>query len=84
VSQRSAGVLPPATEQLALVAALGQGADDACAPRPRMPTVLLEHEGEVLPDELRTRDAALAGCAREQPIDLCLLTHPVYTCIIAS
>ena len=35
-----------------------------------MPAVLLEHEGEVLPDELRTRDAAFASRAREQPIAL--------------
>lgn len=70
MSQISAAVLSPATEQLALVAALGQGADDSCAPRLGMPTVLLEHEGEVLADERRTRDTALAGSAREQPIDL--------------
>lgn len=62
----SAAVLPAATEQLALVPALGQGADDSCASRLRMPAVLLEHEGKVLPDELRARDAALAGGARER------------------
>jgi len=33
-----------------------------------MPAVLFEHEGEVLPDELRTRDAAFARRVREQPI----------------
>ncbi len=45
-------------------AALGQRADDASTSRHGMPAVLLEHEGEVLPDELRTRDAAFAGGTR--------------------
>src|SRR6266849_3802747 len=64
----SAAALPTATEQLALVPALRQSADDSCASRLGMPAVLFEHEGEVLPDELRTRDTALAGRMREQPI----------------
>jgi hypothetical protein len=33
-----------------------------------MPAVLLEDESEVLPDELRTTDAAFAGSRGEQPI----------------
>ncbi len=52
VSQMSAAALPAGTEQLALVAALRQRPDDARASRLGMPTVLLEHEGEVLADEL--------------------------------
>jgi hypothetical protein len=68
VSQMSAAALPAGTEQLALVAALVQRADDARTPGPGMPAVLLEDEGEVLPDELRTRDAAFAGSTGEQPI----------------
>lgn len=63
-------MLSPATEKLALVATLGQGADDSCAPRLGMPTVLLEHESDVLPDELRARATARVGGAREQPSDL--------------
>jgi hypothetical protein len=35
-----------------------------------MRAVWLEHEGEVLPDELGARDAAVAGGAREQLIIL--------------
>jgi hypothetical protein len=35
-----------------------------------VPAVLLEHEGEVLSDELRARDAALACSTGEQPIVL--------------
>jgi hypothetical protein len=61
VSQISAPVLPATSEQLALVAALGQRADDARTSWLGMPAVLLEHEGEVLSDELRTRDAAFTG-----------------------
>jgi hypothetical protein len=57
VSQISAAVLPATSEPLALVAALGQRADDARTPRLGMPAVLLEDESEVLSDELRTRDA---------------------------
>ena len=64
MSQISAAVLPATSEQLALVAPLGQRADDARTPWLGMPAVLLEHEGEVLPDELRTRDAAFAGGTR--------------------
>jgi hypothetical protein len=63
-------VLPATSEQLALVAALGQRADDARTPRLGMPAVLLEDESEVLSDELRTRDAMFAGSAGEQPIVL--------------
>ena len=59
-----------ATEQLALVATLGQRADDARTPRLGMAAVLFEHESEVLSDELRTRDAAFAGSTGEQPIVL--------------
>jgi len=70
VSQISAAVLPATTEQLALVAALRQRADDARTPRLGMPAALLEYESEVLPDELRTRDAALPRSAGEQAIVL--------------
>ncbi len=59
VSQMSAAALPAGTEQLALVAALRQRSDNARASRPGMPAVLLEHQGEVLSDELRPRDATL-------------------------
>ena len=52
VSQMSAAALPAGTEQLALVAALRQRSDDARASRPGMPAVLLEHQGEVLSNEL--------------------------------
>ena len=68
VSQMSAAALPAATEQLALGPALCQDADDSRAPRLGMLSVLFEHEGEVLPDELRTRDPALAGRVRKRPI----------------
>ena len=68
VSQMSAAVLPPATEQLALVSALGELPDDACTLRFRMLAELFEHEGQVLSDELRARDAALAGGMRQQAI----------------
>jgi hypothetical protein len=33
-----------------------------------MLAVLIENEGEMLPDELRARDTAFTGGAREQPI----------------
>ena len=46
----SAAALPAGTEQLALVAALAQGTDDAGASRLGMP-VLLEHKGKMLPDK---------------------------------
>ena len=59
VSQMSAAALPARTEQLALVAALAQHTYDARAPRRGMPPVLLEHQGKMLSDELRARDAAL-------------------------
>jgi hypothetical protein len=63
-------VLPATREQVALVAALGQRADDARTPWLRMSAILLEHEGEVLSDELRTRDAAFTGRTGKQPIVL--------------
>jgi hypothetical protein len=47
----SAAALPAGTEQLALVAALAQGTDDAGASRLGMPAVLLEHKGKMLPDK---------------------------------
>jgi hypothetical protein len=37
-----------------------------------MPSVLLEHEREVLSDEFRTRDHALASSPRKQPVFRCL------------
>jgi hypothetical protein len=46
----------------------GARAADARTPRPGMPAALLEDGREVLPDELRTRDAAFAGSTVEQPI----------------
>ena len=70
MSQISAAVLPATGEQLAFVTSLGQRADNARTPRLGMPAVLLEYESEVLSDELRTRDAALAGSTGEQPIIL--------------
>lgn len=70
VSQMSAAVLPAGTEQLALVAALCQRADDTRAPRLGVSAILLEHEGEMLPDELRTRDTALPSCPGQQAIVL--------------
>jgi hypothetical protein len=57
----SAAALPAGTEQLALVATLGQRWDDARASRLGMPSVLLEHEREVLSDELRARDPPFAS-----------------------
>jgi hypothetical protein len=51
VSQMSAAGLPAATEQLALVAALGQHSDNARASRLGMTSVLFEHESQLLPDE---------------------------------
>jgi hypothetical protein len=47
----SAAALPAATEQLALVAAVGQRADNARASRLGMPSVLFEHKGKLLPGE---------------------------------
>ena len=70
VSQISAAVLPDGTEQLALVAPLCQHPDDAGASRLGMAPVLLEHEGEVLSDELRARDTTLARSPGEQPVVL--------------
>lgn len=68
MSRISAALLPATSEQLALVAALGQRSDGARFFRFGMPAVLLEHKGEVLSDELRTRDAAFAGSTGEHPI----------------
>src|SRR5262245_29894229 len=70
VSQIRAAELPAATEQLALVAALAQRMHDARASWLGMPAVLFEDQCQVLPDELRTRNAALASGAREQPVDV--------------
>jgi hypothetical protein len=59
----------------------GQFAAQRAAPRPQspavhdafgMPSVLLEHEREVLSDEFRTRDHALASSPRKQPVFRCL------------
>jgi hypothetical protein len=51
VSPMSAAALPAGTEQLALVAALGQRSDNARAARLGMPSVLFEHKSQLLPDE---------------------------------
>src|SRR5262249_30968272 len=64
----SAAELAATTEQLALVAPLGERPTDPGARGSRVPAILLEHQGQLLPDELRARDAALAGCPRQQPI----------------
>jgi hypothetical protein len=66
----SAAALPAGTEQLALVAALDQRSDNARASRLGMPSVLFEHKGEVLPDELGAGDPAFASGPREQPVVL--------------
>jgi hypothetical protein len=50
----SAAALLAAAEQLALVHALFQPADDACASGLGMSAVLLKDQRQVLPDELRT------------------------------
>lgn len=68
MSQISAAVLAAATEQLAFVAALRQRANEARAVRLRVIAVLLEHQRELLTNELRTRDPALARGLREEPI----------------
>jgi hypothetical protein len=57
VSQMSAAALAAGTEQLALVAALRQGTDDAGASRLGMSAVLLEDQGELLPDDMTRREA---------------------------
>jgi hypothetical protein len=44
-------MLPATSEQLALVAALGQHADHTRTPRLGMAAVLLEHKREMLSDE---------------------------------
>jgi hypothetical protein len=61
----SAAVLSAGTEQLALVAAFGERANNARAARPGMPSILLERKGEVLSDEFRTRNPTLASRPRE-------------------
>jgi hypothetical protein len=68
VSQMSAAALPAGTEQLALIAALGERLDDARASRFGVPTVLFQHKSQVLPDEFRSRDPALASGSRKQSI----------------
>ena len=70
VSQMSAAVLSAGTEQLALVAAFGERANNARATRPGMPSILLERKGEVLSDEFRTRNPTLPRRPREEPIVL--------------
>src|SRR5215470_5236565 len=70
VSQMSAAALPAGTEQLTLVAALGQLTDDAGASRLGMAAVLLEHESEMLSDEFRPRNPTVARGPREQPVVL--------------
>jgi len=64
----SAAALLAGTKQLALVAALGQRSDDPRIARLGMASVLLQHQGQVLADEFRTRNLALASGAGEQPI----------------
>ena len=54
-----------ATEQLALVATLGQRADDARTRRFGTPAVPLKRESDVLPDEFRARNPTLAGSSGE-------------------
>ena len=68
MSQISADVLPTATEQLALIAPLGQRANAPCAPRLGMAAVLFKHQRELLPDELGTRHSAVSRGACEQMI----------------
>lgn len=70
VSQMSAAALPAGTEQLVLVAALGQGSDNARASRFGMASVLFKHQREVLSNELRSRDATFARGVGEEPIVL--------------
>ena len=59
MSHTSAAALPAGTEQLALVAAFCQRSNDARAARLGMRPVMLEHKGNVLPDEFRTRYATV-------------------------
>ena len=61
VSQMGAAALPAGTEQLALVAALGQRPDDGRASRLGMPAALLEDQGQVLSGEFGTRDPTFAS-----------------------
>ena len=65
MSQINAAALAAATEQLALVAPLGQGPDDPRAPRLWMTAVLLQDEGELLADEFRARHTPLARRTRQ-------------------
>jgi hypothetical protein len=69
-SEPSEASLPVTSGQLAPHHHAPSGPYDSGAPRLGMATVLLEHGGEVLSDELRTGDAAFAGSTREQPIVL--------------
>ena len=68
MSQISAAVLAAGTEQLALIAAICQRAYDSGAPWLGMPTVLFEHESKLPTDEFGSRNPALAGSTREQPV----------------
>ena len=68
MSQMRAAALPAGTEQLALVAALFQPADDARTARPGMSAVLLKDQRQMLPDELRTRNASLLRGSGKQPV----------------
>ena len=67
IANERSGV-PAGTKQLALVAALGQRSDDPLTARLGMASVLLQHQGQVLADEFRTRNLALASGAGAQPI----------------
>src|SRR5579883_663461 len=70
VSQISAAALPAGTEQLAFIAALCQRGHNSGASRLGVPAVLFEHDGEVLTDEFGSRNSALTGGTREQPVVL--------------
>lgn len=63
----SASYRPP-PNSLALVATLGQRADDARTRRFGTPSVLLERASDVLPDEFRARNPARAGSSGQQPM----------------
>src|SRR5438128_11971263 len=72
VSQISAAALAIGTEQLALIAALGQRAHDSGASRLGMPAILFEHKGKLLTDQVGSRNPGLAGSTRRQPV-----AHPI-------
>ena len=81
MSQISAAALPAGTEQLALVAAFDQGADNTRASGLGVAAILLEHESEMLPDELGPRNSSLlrrAGEERVHPLArwLCVAGRP--------